>query len=182
MRWSDWIINHMLNKFHLLIKEEDILSRIKDMSKEITNKLSLSTDRIIILGIMDGCFPFLYNLIKDIPLKLEVKTIKINTYDGMIQNKKCKIDMGGDEFSSINGARVIVIDDILDSGKTLKSILATIARLSPSSIETVVLLDKNKSDITANYVGFKVEDRWTIGFGMDLNGFYRNLKDIYYMG
>lgn len=165
--------------FQLLIKEENILSRIKDMAADITNKLSLSTDRIIILGIMDGCFPFLYNLIKDIPLKLEVKTIKINTYDGMIQDKKCKIDMGGDEFSNIKDARVIMVDDILDSGKTLKLILAETARLLPSSIETAVLLDKKKSDIRANYTGFEISDKWVAGFGMDLNGSYRNLKDIY---
>ncbi len=167
------------NKLYLLIKEKDILLRIKEIAKEITDKYNSTINRIVIIGIMDGCISFLYNLIKDIPLKLEIKTIKIKTYNGKTQKNMCKIDMGQEEFSGIEGANVIIVDDILDSGHTLKSILAETARHLPSSIETAVLLDKKKTDFCANYTGFEIPDRFVVGFGMDYKGYYRNLRDIY---
>ena len=110
-----------------------------------------------------------------------VKTIKIKTYDGMTQKNMCKIDIDRNEFANIRGASVIIVDDILDSGRTLKTILAETARHLPSSIEVAVLLDKKKTDFCADYTGFKIEDKWTFGFGMDFNSLYRNLKDIHYI-
>jgi len=166
---------------HLLIREEDILSRIKVIASAITNKYKSVTNKVVIIGIMDGCISFLYNLIKDIPLNIEVKTIKIKTYDGMTQKNMCKIDIDRNEFANIRGASVIIVDDILDSGRTLKTILAETARHLPSSIEVAVLLDKKKTDFCADYTGFKIEDKWTFGFGMDFNSLYRNLKDIHYI-
>ena len=171
--WSD--------RLHILLKEEEILSRIRIIAKNIENKYSPYLDKIVILGIMDGCLPFLYNLIKDINLKLEIKTVKINTYFGQNKVNKCKINMDHDEYFCLHNARVIIVDDILDTGETLRGAIDATTKFAPSSIETIVLLDKRKTDFCANYTGFKIKDKFIIGFGLDYKGFYRNLKDIYYM-
>jgi hypoxanthine phosphoribosyltransferase len=122
---------------------------------------------------------FLNDLIKLIPFKIRLYFIKVKTYCGTNKIKNSVINT--DELINIENNHVLVVDDILDTGETLDSVIKSIELFKPKTIKTTTLLCKNikrKHEIKIDFIGFNIPDKWVIGYGMDTDQYYRNLNEI----
>jgi len=167
-----------------LICQEEIQSRIKGLAKEINAFYEWTKEDIIIIGLMDGATMFLSDLIKLIPFKIKLYFIKVKTYDGInktINNTINTKDFSDDFCNSIYNNNVLIVDDILDTGEALYSIYEAVQMYEPKTLKTIVLLNKNRKkeyEIKPDFVGFNIENKFVVGYGLDFNGYYRNLIDI----
>ena len=165
--------------YKLLITEEQIKKRVSEIGKEITQKHSSS--RPILIGVLNGSFLFLADLIRKIPVDLEIDFIRISSYgDGRESTGHVKIlkPLSAD----INGRSVVVVEDIVDSGLSIKFLRKMLTAFQPKTLEFVTLLHKYENtieEVHVDYTGFKIEDKFVVGYGLDDQQFKRNLKQIY---
>lgn len=165
--------------FELLFEYEQIKKRIRllaiQLNVDFENKIP------VFIGVLNGSFIFLADLIKEIHISSEVTFIKVSSYDGDKSTGKIKEEIGLQ--MSLKDRDVIIVEDIVESGKTLEHILKMVEKEQPASVNICSLLLKPKSlkvelDEIA-YVGFEIPDEFVVGYGLDYKGLGRNLKDIY---
>ncbi len=165
--------------YKLLITEKQIRNRIEEIGREISLK-HIKTKPILI-GVLNGSFLFLADLIREVPVDLEIDFIRISSYgDGRESTGHVKIlkPLSAD----INGRSVIVVEDIVDSGLSIRFLRKMLMAFQPKSLEFVTLLHKYENtieDVHVDYTGFKIEDKFVVGYGLDDQQFKRNLKQIY---
>src|SRR5690606_13975135 len=134
----------------------------------------------IMIGILNGAFMFLSDLSKHIDLPLEILFIKVASYESMTSTGTVRFLIGLEK--DLEGKDVIIVEDIIDTGLSMNYILELIQEKNPNSVQVVSLLmkpDSLKQDVSANYVGFQIPDKFVVGYGLDFEGFGRNLKQIY---
>ena len=136
-------------------------------------------ERPIFVGVLNGAFMFLSDLIKKIDFTCEISFVKLASYEGTCStgNVECLLGLNND----IAGRHVIIVEDILDSGITLSYLTKYLQNRKPSSICIATLLDKparRRADVQAKYVGFTVPDAFVVGYGLDYAEKYRNLPFI----
>lgn len=165
--------------FELLFEYEQIKKRIRllaiQLNVDFENKIP------VFIGVLNGSFIFLADLIKEIHISSEVTFVKVSSYDGDKSTGKIKEEIGLQ--MSLKDRDVIIVEDIVESGKTLEHILKMVEKEQPASVNICSLLLKPKSlkvelDEIA-YVGFEIPDEFVVGYGLDYKGLGRNLKDIY---
>jgi hypoxanthine phosphoribosyltransferase len=161
------------------ISEEKIQAKVKALAKKIEKDYK---DKIpLFIGILNDSFIFLSDLLKNYNHPCEVDFIKISSYKGdKLSGGKVKIL--NQLNCSIKGRDVIIVEDIVDSGLSVKFIKELLAGNKPSSIKVVSLLVKPKSikfDIKIDYIGINIPSKFVIGYGLDYNQKFRNLKSIY---
>lgn len=165
--------------FELLFEYEQIKKRIRllaiQLNVDFENKIP------VFIGVLNGSFIFLADLIKEIHISSEVTFVKVSSYDGDKSTGKIKEEIGLQ--MSLKGRDVIIVEDIVESGKTLEHILKMVEKEQPASVNICSLLLKPKSlkvelDEIA-YVGFEIPDEFVVGYGLDYKGLGRNLKEIY---
>ena len=167
---------------HRDIKEEvvsasQIALRVKELAAEITEKFTGKPLTIICLS--NGAIIFAADLIRQIPIPLELDCISVSSYRGTESTGDVKLDKG--LKLCVKDRNVIIVDDILDTGRTLKKVSAEVAKSSPKQIYTCVLLNKPARrvvEIEADFSGFIIEDHFVVGYGLDFNEAYRNLPYI----
>lgn len=160
----------------IFFTEEQINEMNQKLGLEITNDYSGKTPFII--GLLNGCNPFMSDLVKNIKLYLTLDYMRVSSYSGMKSTNEIKIT---GNIPDVKGKNVILVDDILDTGRTLYTIKKKLLGLGAKSIKICVLLDKpegRKIDINADYVGGLVPNEFVVGYGLDYNGLYRNLPYI----
>ena len=165
--------------FELFLEYEQIKKRIRllaiQLNVDFENKIP------VFIGVLNGSFIFLADLIKEIDISSEVSFVKVSSYEGDKSTGKIKEEIGLQ--MSLKDRDVIIVEDIVDSGKTLEYLLKMVGKEMPASINVCTLLLKPKSlkveldEIT--YVGFEISDEFVVGYGLDYNGLGRNLRDIY---
>ena len=145
--------------------------------KEIASKLPTGND-VIFLGVLDGCIPFLSDLMKNIGGELVVKTVKANSYTGTKRSDSVKFNFNFDLTLLVN-KRVVIIDDILDSGNTITDLTTKIANYT-LDIRWCCLLKRELSEKKLLVDGFLTvpQESFVIGYGLDYEGLYRNLNSI----
>lgn len=158
-----------------------------DLNKSIINianliNLDYKDKDPIIIGILNGSFMFMSDLCKNINIKCNISFIKVASYNGLQSTDNIKQSIGLD--IDIKNKDIIIVEDIVDTGKTIKYILNNLKKENPLSINIATLFFKPesyKSDIIykPKYIGFNIENEFIIGYGLDYNGYYRNLNDIY---
>jgi hypoxanthine phosphoribosyltransferase len=165
--------------FELMLEYEQIKKRIRLLAIQLNVDFE---NRIpVFIGVLNGSFIFLADLIKEIHISSEVSFVKVSSYEGEKSSGKIKKEIGLQ--MSLKDRDVIIVEDIVDSGKTLEYLLEMIKKENPASVNVCTLLLKPKSlkveidEIT--YVGFEIPDEFVVGYGLDYNGLGRNLKDIY---
>lgn len=161
-----------------LITHEEIVNMCQDIGSELTAKFAGKNP--IVACVLKGACPFHSELIKHMDMDMVLDYIQISSYAGTEStgNIKIKKDL---EFD-ITGRDVIIVEDIVDTGHTLSTLKPMLEARNPSSITVVCMLDKPSRrtvEFEADYVGRKIDDLFVIGFGLDLDEKYRNLKDIY---
>lgn len=133
----------------------------------------------LLIAVLNGAFMFAADLMKNLQINAEISFIKITSYDGMQQGEvNEKMGLG----DHIDGRHVLIVEDIIDSGKTLTYILEKMEGLSPASVNVAALLHKSggsKLRKGLKYVGFEIPDKFVVGYGLDYNGWGRNFNDIY---
>jgi hypoxanthine phosphoribosyltransferase len=169
---------------HVLKSEAEIADRVRVLGREITEHYQ--GQEISVLGVLKGAFIFLADLIREIKLPTEVgflETITARTSDSLTEI----VFSSGLRFSSpfrVEGARLLIVEDILDTGVTLAYLCQQIQLHQPRSMRVCTLLDKpqrRRVDFQPDHVGFQVPDRHVVGYGLDYQGKYRNLPYLSYV-
>lgn len=161
-----------------LVSAEKIESRIKALGEQITK--DFDGKKFTIICILKGCIPFTADLIRNIPIPFVIDVIHASSY--VETESSGKVSIHSEPILNIEGRHVLLIDDILDTGRTLQTISNRLReKFKPSEIKTCVLLDKpsrREEKIEADYVGFTIPNAFVVGYGLDFNEYYRNLPYI----
>ena len=161
----------------VLISEEQLAKRIKEISQQLQH--DYVGKEMVIVSLLNGTVLFLADLIRSISLPLRLDFIGVSSYgEGtesreLVYTKELRLD--------VRGRDVLLVDDILDTGKTLKSVITKLQQLKPREIKTCVLLDKPErrvEKIQADYVGFTIPNYFVVGYGLDFAEKYRNLPFV----
>jgi hypoxanthine phosphoribosyltransferase len=164
-------------KFKEYISAEQIQARVREIAEELNTKYSGKNP--LFLGILNGSFMFIADIFKNVNIPCEVSFLKINSYQDTSSTEKIKELIGLNQ--SIEGRHVIILEDIVDTGRTLDYILRTVQAQKPASVEVATLLYKPSATIIPvpiHYVGFEIENQFVLGYGLDYNGYGRNSNSI----
>lgn len=165
-------------QFEIFIPSHEIQKRIGEMAAQIN--IDYQKENPIFLSILNGAFIFTADLFREITIPAEVSFIKLKSYRKMESSGKVK-ELLGLEHNIFN-RNIVIIEDIVDTGKTLNHILEEFTELGAKSIEILTLLHKpeaNRHPVDLKYIGFEIPNKFVVGYGLDYEGQGRNLKDIY---
>lgn len=167
------------DKFIPFITEEQIQKRITELAEEISRDFKDTVP--IFIGVLNGSFIFMADLLKKISIESEVDFFKLSSYgDSKISSGQVK--MVKDLNCDPNGRDIIIIEDIVDSGLSIKYIEELFQNYKPKSMKVVSLLLKPESlkyNVKIDYIGFKIPSKFVIGYGLDYQQKFRNLPSIY---
>ena len=161
-----------------LISENQIQDKVKEIASSISQKYA--GEAPILIGILNGSFIFCADLIRELDIDCEIDFIKVSSYMGTesVGTVKLRKDISAD----ITNRHVIIVEDIIDSGLTIKFIKDRMLEAGPKSVAIVTLLmkpDIAKLDFKIDWVGFEIPPEFVVGYGLDYDQLYRNLKAIY---
>jgi hypoxanthine phosphoribosyltransferase len=162
----------------ILIGEEDIARRVREMGRQITDDYDGS--EIMAVGILKGSFIFLADLTRAIDLPLEVGFMGLRSYGSETETSGV-VEITADLSHPIQDKHVLVVEDIVDTGLTMKYLLENLSTRGPSSLRVCTLLhkpDRKRVEVSLDYVGFTVPDRFVVGYGLDHDQRLRNLPHI----
>ena len=162
----------------VLISEEEVQRRVRELGRQITN--DYAGRNLLLLGVLKGAVVFLVDLARAIDLPLQIDFMAVSSY-GVSTKSSGVVRILKDLDSAVDGRDILVVEDIIDTGLTLKYILENLAMRNPASVKVCALLVKEKSrpeGIGADYVGFHIPNRFVVGYGLDYAELYRNLPYI----
>lgn len=162
---------------NILIKETDIKQRVMDIGRQINAEYR--DRKPILIGVLKGAFVFLADLLREIEIPVEVDFLSIHSYDGSESSGIVRITH--DLSLNIEDRDVILIEDIIDTGRTVNYILENLQTRKPRSLAVCALLSKETRrvmDVPLSYVGFTIPSVFVVGYGLDYGNDYRNLKYI----
>jgi hypoxanthine phosphoribosyltransferase len=158
------------------ITQTDIQKYVKYIAKRINNDWINTDEPIVFVCVLNGSFLFFADLVREINFKMEIDFIRVKSY---LNREQGDLVVTKDLETKIKGKHVFVVDDIADSGNTLDAIIPFLQVKQPKSIQTVTFLKRYNSKFTPDYYGDEIKhDEWFYGYGMDLDGFLRNLPDL----
>ncbi len=166
------------DKLSLLIKKEEIASRIQALGEQISK--DSEGKRLTILCVLNGAFMFASDLMRAYDGLCEFAFLKLSSYEGT--ETTGKVTMKGDFPCDLKGKDVLIVEDIIDTGITMDYLVKLVKSKQPNSVKVAVCFDKysrRQIDVDVDYIAFKIEDKFIVGYGLDYNGLYRNLPDIY---
>ena len=164
--------------FKLFISEKQIQEAVEGIARRMNKELK--GQKIFLIGILNGCFIFAADLVKHLDLDCRITFLKLASYQGTSSTGKVKRLIGLDE--DIKDQVVVVLEDIVDTGITLDFIQKQLRGYEPAEIKLATLLYKPEAcrkDVSLDYVGIEIPDDFVVGYGLDYNGYGRNLRQIY---
>lgn len=164
--------------FEVSLSEEKIKERVAQIAAEISK--DLEGERPLFLAVLNGSFVFAADLMREVSIPCEITFVRMSSYVGTSSTGQVKELIGLKE--SIEGRTVVIVEDIIDSGLTMKDLLATLKAKNPKEVRIASLLVKPgnlKVDLDIPYCCFKIPNDFIVGYGLDYDGEGRNLKDIY---
>ena len=164
--------------FEIFLSEKTIQQRVKEIAGSINS--DYHGKRPLFIAILNGSFMFASDLFKHLTVEAELCFIKLASYKGMKSSGKVLTSIGLDE--DIYGKDVIIVEDIVDTGKTLHKFLPKLLHQQPKSLKIAALLHKPEATefpLTLDYVGFEIPNKFVVGYGLDFDGLGRNFKEIY---
>lgn len=162
----------------ILVDEDAIQARIVEMAREIDE--AYRDDVPLLVGVLNGAVAFMTDLMRAMQIALEIDFMAVSSY-GAATRSSGVVRILKDLNEDIEGRRVIVVEDIVDSGLTLQYLLDVLERRNPRDVRVVALLKKDKPeaiDVQVDQVGFTIPDEFVIGYGLDYAGKYRNLPYV----
>ena len=164
--------------FKSYISYPQIQSKVKEIATAINKDLAGKSP--VFIAVLNGSFAFAADLLKEITINCEISFVKLASYKGVKSSGPVRTLIGLD--TELQNRDIIIIEDIVDTGKTLFELLKQLKMHSPAQIKIASLLVKPDAllhHIKVDYTGFEVPDKFLVGYGLDYDGFGRNLKDIY---
>jgi len=161
----------------VLVSEDTIQAHVKVLAHQISLDYA-DAEKIYLIGILKGSFIFLADLARELSVDHVVDFMAVSSYGNSTESGAVRIVM--DLRESIAGQHVIVVEDIVDSGKTLTYLLDTLGGRGPASLRTCSLVRKRREslDLTVDYLGFDIPDVWVVGYGLDYAEKHRTLPFI----
>lgn len=161
------------------IESERIRERVAELGSEITSRFEGKNP--LLICVLNGAAPFALDLFRSIDTDAEIAFIRLKSYEGMESSGKVKEVLGLTD--SIKGRDVIIVEDIIDTGRTMHKLMADLGEMEPASLSVATLLFKPEAlkcpEVKPDYVGFEIPVKFIIGYGLDIDGLARNLRDIY---
>jgi hypoxanthine phosphoribosyltransferase len=170
---------HLFDKsFVPYLDEQLIANRIKELAAEL--KEHYKNKNILFLSVLNGSFMFTSDLMKCIDISVEVSFVKLSSYEGTSSSGHVHELIGLNE--DIKGKHIVILEDIVDTGLTVERVMKMIQTKDPESMEVCTLLYKEaafEGEIPPKYFGFKIPNKFVVGYGLDYNELGRNLREIY---
>ncbi len=162
----------------ILLPEKDIQAEVKALAGRVAS--AYEGRPLLLVGVLKGAWVFLADLVRHIPFNVDVDFIKVSSY-GNATDSSGEVKFEMDFSHSIQGKDVLIVEDIVDSGLTLKYLKKNLLTRKPASVRVCALLDKperHQTDVEIDYRGFEIPDRFVVGYGLDCAGFFRNLPSV----
>ncbi len=163
----------------LLLSENEVQKRVKAIARRISK--DFSGQEVLLVGVLKGAFVFLADLARRITVPVKIDFVRLASY-GAGMRSSGKVRVTKDLETPLKGKNVIVVDDIIDTGRTLRHLCRRLKARSPRNLRVAALLDKcgrREVNFQPDYVGFRIEDHFVVGYGLDRAEEYRNLPGIY---
>ena len=172
---EEFLKPHVLKE---MISEETIRERVKELGRQISK--DYRGENVLAVGVLKGSVIFMSDLVREMEgVNVEIAFLAVSSYDGTDSTGTvrllCDLDRPPEDINEL------IVEDILDTGNTLTYLKKTLEVRKPASIKIVALLDKperRKAPISLDYSGFSIPDEFVVGYGLDYDGYYRNLKNI----
>jgi len=164
----------------LLLSESKIKKRVKELADTISDDYKDKSP--IFIGILNGCYVFMADLLRELSIGVEIDFVKIRSYEG--DSSTGTIKFRKDISADIDNRHVVIVEDIIDSGFTINFLVNRLKESGPKSVSVATVLYKKKVaklDFEVDYVGFEIPPEFVVGYGLDYNEKYRNLKDVMVM-
>ena len=164
--------------FRMSLPEEEIINRVKVVAKQINEEYK--GRRPLFLSVLNGAFMFTSDLMKEINIECEISFVKLASYQGTMSTGKVHEVIGINE--DLSGRDIIIVEDIVESGKTIMQMMDSLSNRQPASIKVCTLFfkpSKLEEKINVDYAAIVIPDDFIVGYGLDYNQLGRNLRDIY---
>jgi len=164
----------------ILVREEDINSRVKELGDLISRDYR-DTDGLLVVGILKGAVIFMADLVRQLTIPVKLDFMAVSSY-GKASESSGVVRILKDLEHNIQGKHLLIVEDIVDTGLTLKYLKENLETRGPASLKICTLLDKparRKVNVEVNYNGFIIGDEFVVGYGLDYNERYRNEKSIF---
>jgi hypoxanthine phosphoribosyltransferase len=153
--------------------------------QSLANRINADYDgkKLVLVGVLKGAIVFMADLVRHLKVDVEVEFVRLSSY-GKARTSSGTVTILKDIQADIRDKHVLIVEEIIDSGRTLKFLYERLKQSGPTSVEIVTLLDKagkRVAEVPVKYVGRSIDDQFLIGYGLDLEERCRNLPDIYYL-
>ncbi|HHI70775.1 MAG TPA: hypoxanthine phosphoribosyltransferase [Rhodobacteraceae bacterium] len=162
-----------------MISAKTIAARIEDLAREIREEYK-DTDKLVVVGLLRGSFVFIADLVRELDLPVEVDFLEASSYGDSTESSR-EVKIMKDLRGKIGGRDVLLVEDIVDTGYTLKHVVGLLKARKPNKLKTIALLNKQSRrevDVNADWVGFEIPDEFVVGYGIDFAQRNRNLPYI----
>lgn len=171
----------------ILISQQQIAVRVRELAEQITAEHLLPSassggkmGEVTLVPILTGAMIFCADLMRQLGMRLKIGLLTVSSYPGTTVRSQGS-HLIGQQVGDLRGRHVLLVDDILDSGGTLRLVEPVLRAMEPASLKTCVLLRKDRPtarEFSVDYVGFDIPDEFVVGYGLDYDDYYRNLPDI----
>ena len=164
--------------FEPSISEAEIKQRVKDLAQKISRDMEGKNP--LFLAVLNGAFIFAADLMREMTIPCEISFVKLASYQGTTSTGKIKEVIGINE--NLSGRTIIILEDIVESGLTMKRMIESLGTRNPESVHICTLFfkpDRLKVDLSIDYVAFRIPDDFILGYGLDYDQRGRGLKDVY---
>ena len=166
-------------KKEILFSREDIQKRVRELGQKITEEYK--GKKLMVVSLLKGSFIFTSDLVREIDAPVKIEFMATSSYGHGVESSGT-VKILYDIKENIEGYDVLVVDDIADTGLTMKYVLNHLQSMKPKSIKSCVLLDKpsrRKTVLEADYVGFTISDKFIVGYGLNYGDYYRNVPCVF---
>lgn len=163
----------------VLVSQEAIIARCEELGKQISDEYRKIESTPLLVALLKGSVPFLAELVKHIDMDIQFDFMDVSSYEGTESIGDIRVDKDLD--CSVKGIDILLVEDIVDTGRTLLEVTKLLRNKGARDVKVVSLLDKPDRrvvDIKADYVGFEVPNEFVVGFGLDFDQKYRNLPYV----
>lgn len=164
--------------FATFISEEQIKERVKELAAQISK--DMEDKNPLFLGVLNGAFIFAADLIREMTIPCEISFVKLASYQGVTSTGKVKEVLGINE--DLSGRTVVIVEDIVDTGRTMRQMIESLGTRHPASIHICALFvkpDKLEEPIKVDYAAFSIPNDFILGYGLDYDQAARGLKEVY---
>jgi hypoxanthine phosphoribosyltransferase len=164
----------------LVIAQKDITEKIKELGRQLSK--DYKNRKLLVIGVLNGAFIFAADLVREIQLPLEVDFVRVASYGNSSTSQQ--ITLTKDIELPIEGKDILIVEDIIDTGKTLSYLKENILKRGPSSLSICTFIDKKERrevEIEADYVGFEIQEGFLVGYGLDYAQQHRQYPEVFHL-